>query len=162
MLEGKKCHGEKRFWLIEVVGRLSIRGPLKTGKVFQNFFSPVRLGSARMSISLFGVMSDSNQRGLPSEPPQPPKSDDGDVRAQKVGDGEVVGDELMDPEGDGEGGSEFYPPEGEVSVSAWPPRIVPRSGPAFESLENSQKADLRRIHSNLGHPSPRKIESNVA
>ena len=50
------------------------------------------------------------------------------------------------------------PPEGyDDSIAAWPPRIIPRSGPAFEALENSQKADLRRIHSNLGHPSPEKL-----
>ena len=36
----------------------------------------------------------------------------------------------------------------------WPPRIAPRSG-----LEPRQKADLRRLHSNLGHPHPGKFLS---
>ncbi|CAL1155944.1 unnamed protein product, partial [Cladocopium goreaui] len=36
-------------------------------------------------------------------------------------------------------------------------RIVPKSGPDFESLEPGQKSDLRRLHANLGHPHPGKL-----
>ena len=38
-----------------------------------------------------------------------------------------------------------------------PPKVTLQSGPAFGSLENHQKADLRRLHANLGHPSPEKL-----
>ena len=49
------------------------------------------------------------------------------------------------------------PERSEVEVEAWAPKIIPKSGPAFEALSNQQKNDLRRLHSNLGHPSPEKL-----
>lgn len=44
-----------------------------------------------------------------------------------------------------------------LGYQGWPPKVTLQSGPAFESLENHQKADLRRLHANLGHPSPEKL-----
>lgn len=43
------------------------------------------------------------------------------------------------------------------SEEQWGPRIVPKSGPAFHQLTPQQQADLKRLHSNLGHPSAAKL-----
>ena len=44
-----------------------------------------------------------------------------------------------------------------MNPGGWAPKIVPRSGPAFEALSREKKANLRRLHSNLGHPSPDRL-----
>ena len=36
----------------------------------------------------------------------------------------------------------------------WAPKVVPKSGPGFLALGNDVRADLRRLHNNLGHPDP--------
>ena len=36
----------------------------------------------------------------------------------------------------------------------WAPKVVPRSGPGFLALGSDVRADLRRLHNNLGHPDP--------
>eukprot|EP00435_Cladocopium_sp_Y103_P027437 s224_g6.t1 len=48
------------------------------------------------------------------------------------------------------------PPKSE-RMEGWAPKITPKSGPAFQSLGSSERADLRRLHNNLGHPDPQKF-----
>ena len=42
-------------------------------------------------------------------------------------------------------------------TEGWAPRITPKSGPAFVSLGANERAELRRLHNNLGHPDPQKM-----
>ena len=35
--------------------------------------------------------------------------------------------------------------------------MIPKSGPRFNQLEPEKRADLRRLHQNLGHPDPVKM-----
>ena len=46
---------------------------------------------------------------------------------------------------------------GELPIAGWPPKITPVHGPAFRSLAPEQKADLKRLHQNLGHPDPARL-----
>ena len=39
----------------------------------------------------------------------------------------------------------------------WAPKIIPKSGPDFLKLGATEKADLRRLHNNLGHPDVSKL-----
>ena len=121
-----------------------------------------KAGSARMSITVFGTLE--SQQTHVSFP-----------RGQSQGTGSVVssgigavveipkkGEHDMTFENKGQLGiispMEVQNPErSEVEVEAWAPKIIPKSGPAFEALSNQQKNDLRRLHSNLGHPSPEKL-----
>lgn len=43
-------------------------------------------------------------------------------------------------------------------VPGWAPKIIPRHGPAFRALEPQQRADLARLHHNLGHPDPARLQ----
>ena len=52
---------------------------------------------------------------------------------------------------------ESHPIEDEP-IQGWPPRIIPRHGPAFKALTPVQKADLQRLHHNLGHPDPARLQ----
>ena len=45
-----------------------------------------------------------------------------------------------------------------VPISGWPPKIIPVHGPAFRSLSAEQRADLKRLHQNLGHPDPARLQ----
>ena len=40
----------------------------------------------------------------------------------------------------------------------WPPKIVPVHGPAFLRLDSERRSDLMRLHHNLGHPDPSRLQ----
>lgn len=46
-------------------------------------------------------------------------------------------------------------------IEAWAPPPVPLHGPAFRSLSSADKAKLRRIHANLGHPAPETLARHL-
>ena len=49
-------------------------------------------------------------------------------------------------------------PAAESLVPGWAPKIIPRHGPAFRALEPQQRTDLVRLHHNLGHPDPARLQ----
>ena len=46
-------------------------------------------------------------------------------------------------------------------LEGWAPPPVPLHGPAFRSLTSEEKCRLRRIHNNLGHPSPETLARHL-
>ena len=154
---GAYARGEDMPWRKTILvdrgtGEIVDKGPPENWKSMPKLQQTRKAGSARMSISLFGTKSDGTSDGIASEPQNPPNM--GDDRGC---DWDMEG-ELGISSCRGDGGSDQNPPGNQPeSIVGWPPKIVPRSGPHFEALEETQKSDLRRIHSNLGHPSPEKL-----
>ena len=113
-----------------------------------------RAGSARVSITCFGVLR-SSASGIQRWEPSNPESVGGE---ESVGSGDPR-QSFGGEHASGVQGSQMESSEDQqgAEIQGWPPRVVPQSGPHFEALDNDQKADLRRLHANLGHPSPDKL-----
>ena len=127
-----------------------------------------KAGPAKLSLSIFGrpwkngggigVSHDFRDVVMRDDPPNcsfDPKSQRSEQQLQ-----EFAGDVPMPPVE--EQGAPV--PAGAVSIEAsrgleegWPPKCVPVHGPAFRSLDPQQRADLLRLHQNLGHPDPARL-----
>ena len=132
---GALTNGEHMPWRKTVIidrssGAVIDKGPPENWTSLTRLQQIRKSGPARLSITLFGEK--------PSESSGAPQVLDQGVLGAGVGEDQEMGEEKVISEG-------------------WPPRIAPKSGPNFESLEPGQKADLRRLHSNLGHPHPGKL-----
>ena len=46
----------------------------------------------------------------------------------------------------------------DTPVNGWPPKVIPTHGPAFLRLSAEQRTDLNRLHHNLGHPDPARLQ----
>ena len=79
-------------------------------------------------------------------------------------DQENIGDVSMQPIEESEANvpARAVPSElSRVMESGWPPKIVPTHGPAFRSVGPQQRADLVRLHHNLGHPDPARLHRTL-
>ena len=56
---------------------------------------------------------------------------------------------------------ELQSKETRPDLEGWAPPPVPLHGPAFRSLTSEDKTRLRRIHNNLGHPSPETLARHL-
>ena len=123
-------------------------------------------GPAKMSLSIFGhPVSGSGSEVIPSNLPDSavgelvPDCPDGNdsYKSPEIQDLEMdLGDEsgVKDPK------REPKQPFGEDSnpqIEGWIPRLIPKSGPKFLGLEKGEQEELRRLHTNLGHPDPQKF-----
>eukprot|EP00435_Cladocopium_sp_Y103_P004756 s3346_g1.t1 len=141
-------------------------GPPENWQALSRIQQTRKAGSARMSITVFGTLESQQS---PANAPNPPSQKSVvvghsgvDVPMSDVGDrGDSKGELIPIPEsGEVLDENPKGPSQAEnrvIEVEAWAPKIIPRSGPAFEALSNQQKTDLRRLHSNLGHPNPEKL-----
>ena len=51
------------------------------------------------------------------------------------------------------------PPETSHQASGplWGPRLTPKPGPEFLELGNIEKSEIRKLHNDLGHPTPEEL-----
>ena len=133
---GSLTNGESMPWRKTIVidratGQVIDKGPPENWTALSRIQQTRRAGPARLSITLFGDKPGEGVMGVRGDIPE---SSQMEVEP---------GLEMTEPTGEAEKG--------------WPPRISPKSGPHFEGLDPDKKADLRRIHANLGHPHPGKL-----
>eukprot|EP00435_Cladocopium_sp_Y103_P025644 s3158_g6.t1 len=108
-------------------------------------------GPAKLSVTIFGVK---DEIGVVSQSDLVPSSEGAsgskpDVSAVRS-DISAAAPPLPD--------QEMLAPDGSSnSDQGWVPRIIPKSGPAFLQLSSGEQSELRRLHNNLGHPSPDKL-----
>ena len=125
-----------------------------------------RAGSARVSVTVFGEKT-AEQPGN-SEPSGPKPVSESNVFPpieSMETDSEETKQQLVSlpcsqPERDVKNrhlGSDQMECTRDDEDEAWAPKVIPKSGPSFLSLSPQQKSDLRRLHSNLGHPSTEKL-----
>ena len=53
--------------------------------------------------------------------------------------------------------SEVLPGNPSSQEQGWAPKVVPKHGPKFLSLDEGKRNELRKLHVNLGHPDPEKF-----
>eukprot|EP00435_Cladocopium_sp_Y103_P022581 s1765_g5.t1 len=109
-------------------------------------------GPAKLSLSIFGIKEEPGVVKLPDHRNQSidlHSSDRADIDNQPS----VPISEL--PE------AQDHDMEDQLSSDrkeqGWVPKVVPKSGPGFLQLDRAEQVELRRLHNNLGHPSPEKM-----
>ena len=160
-------------------GRVVDLGPPENWWCLSRIKQTRKAGPARISVTVFGTKAEpsvgsphqlpadeTSELGVPLVP-DVNKSPDTEVACNK-GDSQSKEDQpgplvsVPSLEGD----QQMMHRDREISmrdvgesgeIEGWAPRIIPRSGPAFELLDVHQKNDLKRLHANLGHPSPEKL-----
>ena len=158
-IPGSLAQGEEMPWRRTILvdrgtGEIIDKGPPENWKALPKLQQTRRAGSARVSITCFGVLR-SSASGIQRWEPSNPESVGGE---ESVGSGDPR-QSFGGEHASGAQGSQMESSEDQqgAEIQGWPPRVVPQSGPHFEALDNDQKADLRRLHANLGHPSPDKL-----
>eukprot|EP00435_Cladocopium_sp_Y103_P042279 s1426_g11.t1 len=176
--DGADTHGDKYPWRKTVVvdrvtGEVRETGPAEEWVRLPRLKQNRSTGPAKLSLSIFGVIDTPHAASF--VPPVPPI-----VSGNELSEGAVprVSAEAPKPEisnADAETSTSDDVPMKAASIAAdlesledmnpsrmeatasMVPRSVPRSGPKFLSLESNERADLRRLHVNLGHPDPAKF-----
>ena len=123
--------------------QLLIWDPLKTGKSLSQLQQIRNSGPAKLSVTLFGTLAASGSGD----------SCVGKNPEREIGDGDMG----ISPEERSVHGSMEEPGESAIERVGWPPKVAPQSGPAYSPLSGQEKSDLRKLHANLGHPSPDKL-----
>ena len=171
--DGVDQHGDKYPWRKTVLVHRETGDVVETGPAEQwlrlTRARQIRsTGPARISLNIFGrshttdvsavVPADSSRAAESSPGPGSSESMQSSERLQVLPplDGSSAAeneDQLMPP-------AEHDVPSGVKVINdpeGWAPKIIPKSGPKFLSLDKGEQRELRRLHVNLGHPDPEKF-----
>eukprot|EP00435_Cladocopium_sp_Y103_P063936 s917_g25.t1 len=172
---GAMANNQSMSWRKTVIvsrdsGRVVDLGPPENWQSLSKLKQTRKAGSARISVTIFGDKTESSCEARPSVPASvenvlPPVEairDDGNPPETADSSMPDVGREpnVKVPISNMDGDTDEHPEvrNGEHAVhEGWAPKSIPQSGPSFNALEQHQKNDLKRLHSNLGHPSPERL-----
>ena len=147
----------KTIYVHRETGEAVDTGPFEAWTELPKLQQTRKAGPAKIS---FGIFGKHRRQGFGSG-----GSDDEDMDVVHPQRGFGLGQRVDQPEkGDvpmpqcTESGT-FPTPEDQLEMleKGWPPKAVPTHGPAFLSLEPQQRSDLLRLHQNLGHPDPARL-----
>ena len=111
--------------------------------------------SSHIMICAFGNLITEGSSSAPLEAPVPPvHSGEEPLREPAVNPSELDNHPLQD--------DKSYHPDSGDSVLPWTPAPVSQSVPKSDALSNSDKAILRKLHHNLGHPTADTLSTHLA
>ena len=145
-------------------GEIRLTGPAKEWVKLPRLKQIRSTGPAKMSLSIFGVVNTLSSPSLVPKADNQYKSEDIPVpgspeistrsAADAVPSLETIrasdDQEMIEP-------ADVTPKAITVSSTGWAPKMIPKHGPRFLALEESKRAELKKLHVNLGHPDPEKF-----
>ena len=145
----------KTIYVDRQTGSVVDLGPFEEWEKLSKMKQTRRAGPAKFSISIFGR----RKRVLGLASVLPPKDDS--IGSEPIHDPlhiSKISEGSTPASGPSQSQEDQVPTASEdVIPEGWAPKIVPVHGPAFLKLSSQQRADLLRLHHNLGHPDSARL-----
>eukprot|EP00435_Cladocopium_sp_Y103_P067100 s130_g29.t1 len=122
-----------------------------------------RAGSCHIMICVFGNKKDSSSSSIaPANAPDVSREASTSDEVPELPAPSAIPMQDVEPLGPVEEHADTLPSRSFGIIQPWTPASVSQSGPKYEALSSANKAFIRKLHHNLGHPTAEKLATHLA